>query len=299
VVVGLDGCGRWGQYILRDLRELGCAVHVVARSEASIARAKTGEATKIVPDVEGLDGVGGIVVATPSSTHAEVVERSLALGVPVACEKPLCPDPRDAWRLAELAPDRLFVLDKWRYHAGVVSLAEIARSQALGCVRGLKTMRVGWGSQHDDVDAAWVLAPHDLAIALEILGELLPPAAAVAQTASSRVVSLVAVMSGAATWHVLEVSERSPERVRRVELHCDEGIAVLADGWDDHLSVFRHTGDAPDEELIPTPGELPLLAELRAFVSHLEGGSPPRSSAAEGALVVHHIARLRELAGTT
>ena len=274
-------------------------MHVVARSEASIARAKTGGATKIVPDVEDLDGVAGIVVATPSSTHAEVVERTLALGQPVACEKPLCPDPRDASRLAELAPDRLFVLDKWRYHPGIASLAEIARSQALGGVCGLKTVRVGWGSQHDDVDAAWVLAPHDLAIALEILGELLPPAAAVTQTASGRVVSLVAVMTGEATWHVLEVSERSPEKVRRVELHCDEGIAVLRGGWDQHISLFRPNGPEPREELIPTPGELPLLAELRAFVSHLEGGSPPRSSAAEGALVVHHIARLRELAGTT
>lgn len=299
MVVGLVGCGQWGQYILRDLRELGCAVHVVARSEASIARAKTGGAAKVVPDVEGLDGVSGIVVATPSTTHVEVVERSLALGVPVACEKPLCVEPRDALRLAELAPDRLFVLDKWRYHPGITSLGEIARSQALGGVCGLKTVRVGWGSQHDDVDVVWHLAPHDLAIALEILGELLPPAAAVAQTASSQVVSLVAVMSGEATWHVLEVSERSPERVRRVELHCEEGVAVLADGWDNHLSVFRHNEGAPDEELIPTPGELPLLAELRAFASHLEGGSPPRSSAAEGALVVHHITRLRELAGTT
>jgi hypothetical protein len=43
-------------------------------------------------------------------------------------------------------------------------------------------------------------------------------------------------------------------------------------------------------------GELPLLAELRAFVEHLGGGPPPKSSAAEGAAVVRTIATLRELA---
>jgi hypothetical protein len=40
-----------------------------------------------------------------------------------------------------------------------------------------------------------------------------------------------------------------------------------------------------------------LLRELRTFVEHLQGGPPPRSSAAEGALVVSAIADLRSLAG--
>jgi hypothetical protein len=52
-----------------------------------------------------------------------------------------------------------------------------------------------------------------------------------------------------------------------------------------------------EEERIATPGELPLLAELRVFVSHLRGGPPPRSSAAEGASVVETIEHLRALAG--
>ena len=47
----------------------------------------------------------------------------------------------------------------------------------------------------------------------------------------------------------------------------------------------------------PISTELPLLGELRAFVEHVEGGPPPRSSAAEGAKVVAVIAELRALAG--
>jgi hypothetical protein len=42
---------------------------------------------------------------------------------------------------------------------------------------------------------------------------------------------------------------------------------------------------------------MPLLAELEAFVAHLEGGPAPKSSAAEGALIVRRIAELRALAG--
>lgn len=42
--VGLVGCGNWGRHILRDLLALDCDVTVVARSEASRARARDGGA---------------------------------------------------------------------------------------------------------------------------------------------------------------------------------------------------------------------------------------------------------------
>ena len=50
------------------------------------------------------------------------------------------------------------------------------------------------------------------------------------------------------------------------------------------------------DERRPISSEFPLLRELRAFVEHLEGGPPPKSSAAEGVAEVATIARLRELA---
>lgn len=296
MVVGLVGCGSWGRYILRDLVALGCEVSVVARSEPSRGRAQDGGAAGIVPDVASLPRVDGVVVATPTSTHAAVLDEALALGVPVFCEKPLTDDPGAAARLAELAPDRLFVMDKWRYHPGVLELAAIAQERRLGAVSGLRTVRVAWGTAHDDVDDVWVLTPHDLSIALEIKGELPRPQAAVAQWLDGRAVQLSALLRGDAWWHVLEVSGRSPERKRAVELHCDEGVAVLAGGWDEHVTISREGPDGVEEERIAAAGELPLLAELRAFVEHLGGGPPPRSSAAEGAAVVAVIAELRKLA---
>jgi hypothetical protein len=53
--------------------------------------------------------------------------------------------------------------------------------------------------------------------------------------------------------------------------------------------------DEPERRAIST--ELPLLRELRAFVEHLDGGPPPRSSAAEGVEIVRRIAELRSMAG--
>jgi predicted dehydrogenase len=298
VLVGLVGCGRWGKYILRDLRTLGCDVAVVARSEASVARARTGEAQAIVETVDRLGNVAGVVVATPTATHAKVVEEILGLGVPVFVEKPLCSDPVAARRLAARAPERLFVMDKWRYHPGIARIAELARDGQLGKVRGLRTIRVDWGTPHQDSDVVWHFAPHDLAIALEVLGEIPMAERVVGHVADGKVLALHGLLSAAGVWHALELSERSPVKERRVELHCDGGIVTLADGWDEHVSVYR-----PDDsvgfikERLRADGELPLLAELRAFVDHLRGGPPPKSSAAEGAVIVETIAELRRLAG--
>lgn len=298
MVVGLVGCGSWGRHILRDLVALGCEVPVVARSEDSMSRAEEGGASAIVADVGSLPALDGVVVATTTSTHAAVVEKLLELDVPIFCEKPLTDDPAAAARLVEKAPDRLFVMDKWRYHPGVLELAAIARERRLGRVAGITTVRIGWGNPHDDVDPVWVLAPHDLSISLEVMGSVPRPESALAQTLNGQIVRLSAFLGGAGWWHAFEVSARSPERTRRIELHCDEGVAVLAGGWDEHVSVFREGADGPEETRIETPGELPLLAELRVFVAHLAGGPAPKSSAAEGAAIVAALAELRRLAGS-
>jgi predicted dehydrogenase len=297
MVVGLVGCGRWGRHVLRDLQTLGCEVPVVARSEESVARAREGGSTRIVPDVAGLPRLDGAVVATPTSTHASVLAEVLELGVPVFVEKPLTNDAAVAARLAESVGGRLFVMDKWRYHPGVRELAAVARERRLGAVSGLSTVRVGWDVPHDDVDAVWVLAPHDLAIALEVMGGVPRARAASAHWVAEKAVYLSGLLNGGGWWHSLEVSGRSPDRRRRVELYCEDGVAALAGGWDEHISIFRPGDGEPEEERIETPGELPLLAELRAFVDHLRGGPPPVSSAADAAAIVAAIADLRRLAG--
>mgnify|MGYP005856293287 CR=1 FL=1 len=269
----------------------------MARSEASVGRARAGGAAAVVPDQRSLPDVDGLVVATSTSVHAQAVEEALVRGVPVFVEKPLCDDAVAAERLASLGDGRLFVMDKWRYHPGVRELAAIVREERLGPVRGLRTVRVGWGRVHDDVDASWVLAPHDLSIALEVLGDVPEPRAAVADAAGSTVAGLDAILAAGDAWHVLSVSERSPAHRRVVALHCDEGVAVLGDGWDEHVTVIRPSRNGPHEERVATPGELPLLAELRAFDEHLRGGPPPATSARDGARIVAAISRLRTLAG--
>ena len=294
--VALAGCGRWGRHILRDLTALGCEVPVVARSEASSERAREGGAAEIVADVASLEAVDGVVVATPTATHAEVVEEALGLGVPVFVEKPLTPDVDAARRVAAIAPDRLFVMDKWRYHPGVRELARIAQSGELGPVVGIHARRVGIGHKYSDVNAVWILAPHDLSIALEVLGHVPEPRSAVPELVGGELAGLTAVL-GESPWLVVEVSTLAPGHRRELRLVCEGGVAQLDGGYAEHVIVGR-AGEIEEDALErrPIAGEMPLLAELRAFVEHVRGGPPPRSSAADAVTIVERVAAMIDLA---
>jgi predicted dehydrogenase len=296
--VALAGCGRWGQFILRDLVALGAEVIVADPAPGARTDALANGATAAVAAVDDLPPVAGAVVAAPTILHAPLIEALLPRGMPLFCEKPLTADPVAAERLAALAAGRLFVMDKWRYHPGIEELRELGASGTLGRIVGLRTLRHGWDAPHTDVDAVWILAPHDLAIALEVLGHLPTPRTALAEHAAGRAAGLTAVL-GVDPWLELDVSVARTGKRREVRLECERGAVILADAYSDHLRIERRDGDGrlvAVEQRAASP-ELPLRRELRAFLDHLAGGPPPKSSAIEGAAIVRTLASLRALAG--
>ena len=272
----------------------------MARGDRSVAHAESGGAHLVVRVLDELPQVDGVVIATSTVTHAEIINSVLDRGVPIFVEKPLTSNLADAEHITAAAADRVFVMDKWRYHPGVELMGALARSGEFGRVIGIRTRRLGWGNPHSDVDGLWILAPHDLSIVLEVLGHLPKARAAVAERVGTTASGLTGML-GDDPWAVLEVSTSNPVRQRRVTLHCEGGVVVLADAYSDHLEIYQQSD--PVDTTVPEPvvrgisTELPLLRELRAFIEHIRGGPPPRSSAREAVEIVRRIAELRELAG--
>lgn len=302
VRIGLIGCGRWGSNILRDLKTLNCEITVVVHSDRSAAAARSGGAHAIVNRLEHMPAVDGIVVAAPTVLHGSIVLEVLeSRSCPVFCEKPLTNSVLEARAIVEKGRHRVFVMDKWRYHPGIEALRNIGRSGELGPVLGLKTVRLGWGNPHRDVDSAWNLLPHDLSIAMEILGHIPKPVHSIAECDASGLMNLSVCLENP-LWMMCEVSTRYPGHRRSVELRCRLGVAVLEDSYDAHIHISRSLswaeGGKPEAlEKRPIALNMPLLAELSSFVDHLGGGPPPRSTAVEGLRVVETIAKLRTMAG--
>ena len=298
--VGLVGYGRRGKLIFRDLRALGADVHVAVPSEASRAAASAAGAAGTCAAAEDLPSCDGYVVATPTVLHAGTVGHLLPRGRPIFVEKPLTNDVAAARRLVAEGEGLIFVMDKWRYHPGMVELGRLARSGALGEIVSLRSFRLGWGNPHRDVDAIWILLPHDLSIALEVLGHLPAASFAMAGPPGRTNSELLAVLrDGEAGPRVtLEISERHPATRRAVTVAGSLGVAQLADSYDDRILLMAADdppGAKPREIAVGT--DMPLFLELEAFVRHLAGGPEPKSSASDALMIVERIDALRRFAG--
>ncbi len=301
LVIGLLGCGRWGRYILRDLRILGCEVWVVARDAASIARAKESRAAEIVPRIEDLpERLEGYVVAVPATAHFEVTAALAPRGRPIFVEKPLALSVADVERLDALAGEQIFVMHKWRYHPGVEAIAAMVGTGTYGRALHVGIEFSGWGCNHE-VDPVWVLAPHVLSIALHLLGNL-PPArfASGERNARGVPVGLRAVLGDMPPVDIT-IESRNPRRRRYLRVAFESAVAMLDDPYADHVLVQPGDGtEAMDSEApieIPISTEFPLLRELRAFVAHLQGGPAPISGIESARQCVGTTCALREMAG--
>lgn len=71
--------------------------------------------------------MAALVIATPSSSHANMVHMALDRGVHVFCEKPLCLDPRDSTELARLAEARHLVTQVGYHNRYVATFSEVKR----------------------------------------------------------------------------------------------------------------------------------------------------------------------------
>ena len=287
----LVGCGRWGRKILRDLVSLGQTVIVVDPSpEARAAAAPMARTTHPNLDIE--EHVSGVIVATPASLHIATVDHVARWRKPIFVEKPLATRIADAEGALDLVGDRLFVMDKWRYHPGVEALGALARSRELGPVQSIRTWRLGRDHEHEDVDPIWTLLPHDLSILREILGYLPPAVSAAAERADGRVWGMAANLGGDPMC-IAEISAHRAEHRRRIEVAFNGAVSVLDGSLDIAIEIRSDAGT----RTIGVGDEPPLKRELAAFLNHLDGGPPPKSSGRDGAEAVRRICELRRLAG--
>lgn len=174
------GYGYWGPNLLRSFASIP-GVDIVAVADANPARLRDlpagngglASCTDYRRLVERAD-VDAVVIATPASTHAEIAAHALAAGKHVLVEKPLATSAADARRLCDLAERGgrvLMVGHTFLFNAAVRRLKATIDTGELGDVYYVYSQRLNLGRVREDVNALWNFAPHDVAIALYLLGD--------------------------------------------------------------------------------------------------------------------------------
>lgn len=175
VAVGIIGCGRWGQNYVRVFSELESSQVVgvcdVDADRLDLVRRRFPQA----PTFSRVDAMlkeaspQAVVVALPVSQQAAVVEAALRAGKHVLVEKPFVTGGEQGAPLVEAATAAgvtLMVGYTFLYNSAVRKLKESVtdRAQGVGDLYYMHAVRTALGPVRQDVNAAWDLASHDVAI---------------------------------------------------------------------------------------------------------------------------------------
>ena len=174
VRVAVIGAGHWGPNLIANFHDHHRAEVVWVVDRDPVRR----EAVKLrFPDIQVTDdsrtvmgdpAVDAVVVATPTGSHFELSKAALEAGKHVLVEKPMADNVRDAESLCEIAEicGRILMV-------GHVFVFNAASQQAkrylvdgdLGRIYYVSMTRTNLGPIRVDVNAAWDLASHDIALA--------------------------------------------------------------------------------------------------------------------------------------
>jgi predicted dehydrogenase len=302
--VAVVGAGAWGLNHVRTFHRLGALGGVVEVS--GDLRRKLQASYPEVPIWSALEQalpfVDGIVVATPAPDHASLAARALSAGKGVLVEKPMTLDVYQAEGLVDLARKGgrpLMVGHLLLYQPAIQELKRLLDLGLVGRVHRLHLERLNHGRVRSTENVLWSLGPHDVALALHLMGEgpvaVRAVGAAFLQEGILDDVHLELAFPGGRSAH-LHAAWYWPEKRRGLQVLGREGM-IVHDEADRSLTLHRKTlagGEGPGR-LAPVDGGTvrlyqgegdALLIEDQHFLDCLATGARPLSDGPGGVQVI-------------
>lgn len=312
IKIGVLGAGAWGKNHVRTIAgmaeaELSAVADVDPKVRDRLARQYP--AAYVTEDpAEVIKRSEAVIVATPARTHPGLAIKAMEAGLPTLVEKPFALTVADAEKMADLAAKKsvpLLVGHLLEYHPVVERLRVMIRDQSLGDIFYLYSQRVNLGQIRPDENALWSFGPHDVSVALFLLGEAPVSVAAQGHSYLQRgiedIVFLHMNFRSGVMAHV-QMSWLDPHKERRLTVVGSRQMAVFDDmAAREKLRIYDKGVERPPEYgsygesltiregdiFIPrVPNTEPLNVQLQHFVKVVRGEETPRADAQDGVRVV-------------
>jgi predicted dehydrogenase len=280
--IGVVGAASWGRNVVRAFASTrGADLRGVCdlRPELLARVATQHPGVRVTPSYDDLLGdpeIGAIALAVDSGSHHRLARRALESGRHVFVEKPLAltvPDSEELCDVAERNGRTLMVGHLLLYHPGVVVAKQSIDGGELGQVRYLHSERVNAGVVRANENAWWSLAPHDIAVAMFLLGS--------------------APVTVSATGSCFLQTTRGIEDIAFATLGWGDGrVAHIHVSWIDTekkrtLTIVGSRASLTVDGATPLARhEEPLRIECEHFVDCVRTGQRPRSDGIQGLAVV-------------
>lgn len=310
--VGVIGAGAWGRNHVRTLAAMATvdlAGVADADPKARERTAKNHPGVFVTDSVDELFArVDAVVVASTAKSHAALGLAAIEAGKPVLVEKPFALTVADAMALAEASKRRkvpALVGHLLEFHPVIDHLKAMIRSGSLGDLYYLSSQRLNLGQVRPDENALWSFGPHDISVALYLMGEaprsVTAHGYAYLQPGIEDVVFLGMQFRSGVVAHA-HLSWLDPHKERRLTVVGSKQMAVFDDmAPREKLRIYDKGVSRPPEyrsygeSLAIREGDIwipkvanaePLGLELAHFVAVAQGAAPTRADADDGVRVV-------------
>ncbi len=288
VRMAVIGAGQFGKNHMRVIRSLDRA-KLVAAVDVDADRAAAAAAQfecKAVTGIASLAGkIDAAVVAVPTTEHADIGCRLLAMGIDVLIEKPIAPTLDEARRIIDAASGRIVQVGHLeQFNPAVMALRKMVTVPLFFEVHRLSLFT----PRSLDVDVVLDLMIHDIDILLALTGKMPEEIRAAGISILSRKVDIANVRLAFPGGCVanLTASRVSTEQVRKLRLFQPHQYVSL-DYSKQEIAVFAVS---PSRQIgfIPTPVEKqePLRLELESFLDCVTMRSEPLVTASQATLAL-------------
>ena len=322
--LALIGFGRWGKNIAKTLTSLAdvelayvCDPHVTKDSlHVSLPNARLPEIISL-PELGQKQDIDGVLIATSGSTHFDVALPFIQRGLPVFIEKPLTTSLSQAKAL-EIAAQK----NQSPVCVGHIHLYNPAYRKVKELLPSLGETRLLWfesmnnGPYRNDMSSLWDWAPHDVIMALDLLGQeptnikawqynwLRPETTLYDMTVAS-------LEFKAPTKALLHMGWLAAAKRKRLTIIGSQHTLVFDDTAAKKIVLYENLGPKvePGSGNIPNivaltphisypeiPAGEPLAEEMKAFVSMIHSRTTPPTPISQGVQVVKIIAAIEEAA---
>ncbi|MBI3251398.1 MAG: Gfo/Idh/MocA family oxidoreductase [Candidatus Andersenbacteria bacterium] len=325
--LALIGFGRWGKKIAKTLGSLPgvdlayiCDPHVTKDSVRTSLPITPPPEIISLPELGKKQGIDGILVATSGSTHFDIALPFIEKGLPVFIEKPLTtslPQAQALEKAAQKNQSPVFVGHIHLYNPAYRKTKELLPT--LGEIRLLWFESMNNGPYRNDMSSLWDWAPHDIIMALDLLGQK-PTNVKAWQYSWLRPQTNLADMTVASlefqtpTKVLLHMGWLSPVKKKKLTIIGSRHTLVFDDTATKKIALYENLGPTVEagsghiQSIIPQtpqvsypeiPAGEPLMEEMKAFVSTVHSRATPNTPISQGVEVVKIIAAIEQAAKST
>ena len=268
--IALIGCGNWGKNIARVLAELNCLYAICDIDERKpigfIGDRKFTPYSDIIMTDEKVDAV---VIATPPKTHYQLAKKALDLDKDVFVEKPMCLDMGEAIELVNSAGDKkkiLMVGHILLYHPHINMKEKLDK---IGKIKYIFSIRFNNKKPNGNDGVLWNLAPHDISLILDLLGET--PTTCETQGDKN------------CTQTILNFGDRVKAYIQTSRLYPTKKHELVVVGEKDS---FVYEYNETDEQILQITDKEPLKVEMNHFLNCIKTRSKPLTDGWHGLKVL-------------